>query len=133
MNQCYYTQKKRKIRPPTFACIRLVTTEPLAKVSQPLAGVKAFHRAEKFSGQDDVALSELQVFPAFGNLLHGSEALQLPLLPPALLPQRLQLPAQFVKMLHQMLYPLLLLHHVVQRVVVVAGYEDAHSQGVLLF
>lgn len=102
------------------------------KVSQTLDGVDAFH-AEEFSGQDDVALSEFQVVPVFGDLLHGSEALQLPLLPPALLPQRLQLPAQFVQLLHQLLHPPLLLHHVVHRVVVVAGDEGARSQGILLF
>lgn len=103
------------------------------RVSQTLDGVNAFQCGEEFSGQDDVALSELQVVPAFGDLLHGSEALQLPLLSPALLPQCLQLPAQFVQLLHQLLHPLLLLHHVVHRVVVVAGDEGARSQRVLLY
>lgn len=103
------------------------------RVSQTLDSVNAFKCGEKFSGQDDVALPKLQVVPAFGDLLHGSEALQLPFLPPALLPQRLQLPAQFVQLLHKLLHPLLLLHDVLHRVVVVARDEGARSQRVLLF
>lgn len=78
---------------PSLAHLSLCT---VLRVSQPLDSVNAFKCGEKFSGQEDVALPELQLIPAFGDLLHGSEALQLPFLPPALLPQRLQLPAQFV-------------------------------------
>lgn len=96
-------------------------------VSQALDGVDASQRGEEFSGQEDVGLSGLQVGPALGDLLHGSEALQLPLLPPALLPERLQLPAQFVQLLHQLLHTPLLLHHVIQSVVVVVGDEGARS------
>lgn len=91
--------------------------------SQRTDGLDSLQDVVDLFGKDNVAVS--QRLGVALDLAHGSEALQLPLLPPALLLHRLQSLTQLLHLLLQLLDASLLLHRVLHRVVVVAGDEGA--------